>query len=447
MPARFRRRRLNAMTDANATTSTARELARFALSGLAALILLAVVGAFVLRDRGRAEAVRDARGVAELAGRGIVAPALEPGVLRGDPQAIARLDRIVRSRVLTGRTVRVKMWDATGRIVYSDEPRLRGARYRLQTDEQAVLRRGAVEAEISDLTRPENRFERPSGKLLEVYLGIQGPHGRPLLYEQYLRFSSVEASGRRIWMAFLPALLGALLVLELVQLPLARSLVRKVRVALRDREALLLRAVDASQTERRRVARDLHDGPVQDLAGVSFSLAAAAERLRTSAPEAAEELTRAASATRASMRRLRSLLVEIYPTSLARSGLAAVLDDVVAPARARGMDVELDVLDGPRPPLEIETLLFRAAQEAVRNAVTHADARRLEVEVVRRDGHIRLRVADDGRGIDAERAARKREAGHLGLSLIADLAREAGGTVEVGGRAGGGTEVLVEVPA
>jgi two-component system NarL family sensor kinase len=119
------------MADANATTSTARELARFALSGLAALVLLAAAGAFVLRDRGRSEAVRDARGVAELTGRGIIEPALEPGVLRGDPRAVARPDRIVRSRVLTGRSVRVKIWDAAGRIVYSDEPRLRGSRYRL----------------------------------------------------------------------------------------------------------------------------------------------------------------------------------------------------------------------------------------------------------------------------------------------------------------------------
>lgn len=435
------------MTDPNVSTSTARELARFALSGLAALVLLAVVGVFVLRDRGRAEAVRDARNVAELAGRGIVEPALEAGVLDGDAQAIARLDRVVRTRVLTGRAVRVKLWDATGRIVYSDEPRLRGSTYRLQPDEQAVLRQGTVEAEISDLTRPENRFERPEGKLLEVYLGIKGPRGEPLLYEQYLRFSSVAATGRRIWLAFLPAFLGALLVLELVQLPLAGSLVRKVRVALRDREALLVRAVDASQTERRRVARDLHDGPVQDLAGVSFSLTAAAERIGPLSPEAAAELKRAAAATRESMRRLRSLLIDIYPPSLARSGLAAVLDDVVAPARAKGLEVRLDVPDGPRPRLQVETLLFRAAQEAVRNVVAHADARRLEVEVERRDGHVRLRVADDGRGLDAEQIAEQRREGHLGLALLGDLAHEGGGTLEIRPRDGGGTEVVIEVPS
>jgi len=61
--------------------------------------------------------------------------------------------------------VRVKIWDARGRIVYSDEPRLIGARYELGSDEVETLREGDAKADLSDLSRPENRFERQFGPL------------------------------------------------------------------------------------------------------------------------------------------------------------------------------------------------------------------------------------------------------------------------------------------
>ena len=117
----------------------ARPVVTFALSGLAVLVLVAVAGAVALRSLSTSEAVRDARRLATVTGRGIVEPALTTAVVRGDPQAIARLDRIVRTRVLAPDVARVKVWNAEGKILYSDLSALIGKRFRLGADDLRAL--------------------------------------------------------------------------------------------------------------------------------------------------------------------------------------------------------------------------------------------------------------------------------------------------------------------
>ena len=120
--------------------------------------------------------------------------------------------------------VRVKIWNEQGQILYSDEPRLIGEVYNLDEDKREAFTSGDGYAEVSTLDGEENRFERNYGKLLEVYLPVRSTRGQPLLIETYQRYSSVAASGRRTWTAFAPVLLSALMMLELIQVPLARSL-------------------------------------------------------------------------------------------------------------------------------------------------------------------------------------------------------------------------------
>jgi two-component system, NarL family, sensor kinase len=422
-------------------------LTQFGLAGLIAALVLALASVAILRRTGTKEATNDAKRVTNLVGMGIVEPQVTDALLRGDERAIARVDRAVRAHVLKDPVVRVKIWAPNGTIVYSDEPRLIGQRYPLSDDDTRSLRGNGVEAEVSDLSRPENRYERPQKKLLEVYLGIRTPSGRPLLFESYQRFSSVAASGRRTWLTFLPALIGALVVLELVQLPLARRMARRLRAGQRERERLLQRAIDASDTERRRIAGELHDSVVQNLAGVSYSLAAAAERGAATGnghPPVAETLERAADQTRESIRELRGLLVEIYPPSLHRAGLAAALGDAAAPLVRRGIDVRTSVPPELEIPEECEALLFRVAQEALRNVANHADAWHVEVRVERSGDRLSMEVQDDGRGFDTDTP---RPEGHFGLSLIEDLARDADADLVVDSRPGEGTRVRVELEA
>src|SRR5919199_6750397 len=94
---------------------------KFAASGLAVVVLLGVVGVELLRRTGTREAIRNAKETTRLAGRGIVQPAVTDALLRGDPRALARVDRVVRRDVLRDPSVRVKIWTGDGRIVYSDE--------------------------------------------------------------------------------------------------------------------------------------------------------------------------------------------------------------------------------------------------------------------------------------------------------------------------------------
>lgn len=412
---------------------------QFALSGLLATLVIGLAAVAVLRRIGTAEAIRSAKQVTRLAGEGIVAPNLTPGVLAGDPAALRALDRVVRARVLRDGVVRVKLWTPDGRIVYSDEPRLIGARYPVDTEDREALEQGRVEAEVSDLSRPENRYERNQKKLLEVYLPIRGPGGRPLRFEAYQRYSSVAASGRRLWLAFAPALLGGLLLLQLANLPLARGMVRRLRSAQAQRETLLQRAIESSDLERRRIAADLHDGPVQDLVGVAYELSAQAGRVPDA--DAAAALRSGAARARDSVRALRALLPEIYPPSLRQAGLASALDDLATSLSARGVPTQVSV--DAEFDEGTERLLFRAAQEALRNAVRHSGASAVRASV-RRSGDVAvLEVADDGRGFDPAAVPD----GHYGLRLLGDLARDADGRLDVRSAPGAGTVVRLEVPA
>jgi signal transduction histidine kinase len=417
---------------------------QFALAGLAVLAVFGAAAVLALRSLGNAEALRDARQFATLAGQGIVEPTVAPGLLRGRPEAIAAVDRMVQERVLGERVVRVKLWARDGRIVYSDEPRLIGTRFPLDAEKLDVLRTGATKASLSDLSGPENRYEREQGDLYEVYLPIRAPDGTPLLFETYQRRSAVASTGRRIWMPFAALLLGSLLLLWLVQVPLAWRLGRRLQRTQAEREALLVRAVEASDDERRRIAADLHDGPVQDLAGISYSLSAAAQTESSAATRST--LEQAAAGTRDAMRRLRSLLVEIHPPNLRASGLEAALADLLAPLQARGVETELRV-DAPLGlDEEAERIVYRAAAEALRNVARHAGANRIAVSVERDEIRVRLVVADDGAGFRPEDRERRREEGHVGLSLLEELAARAGGRLDVRSAPGEGTTFELELP-
>jgi signal transduction histidine kinase len=420
-----------------------RPVAQFALAGIAVLAVFALAAVLALRSLANAEAVRDARQFAALAGQGIVEPAIDASLLDGDPPAVDAVDRVVNERVLGERVVRVKLWDATGRIVYSDEPRLIGSRYPLDASKREILRTGATRAELSDLDGPENRFEQGQGPLYEVYLPVRASDGTPLVFETYQRRSAVAATGRRIWLPFAALVLGSLVLLWLVQAPLAWRLGRRLQQTQEDRATLLQRAVDASADERRRIAADLHDGPVQDLAGISYSLSAAAER--EASPAMRATLRDAAAGTRDAMRRLRTLLVELHPPNLRASGLEAALDDLLAPLRAQGLETRLAVSPGIALTETDERLLYRGAAEALRNVERHARAKRVDVRLAAVDGTVRLEIEDDGVGFTAATRARSREDGHMGLSLIEELAAQEGATVTIGSTPGDGTHFVLEV--
>ena len=432
--------------DPSQAPSVAGAVAQFVLAGLVAVVVFVAGAVLVLRELGQREALQDARELAELAGRGIVEPALDDGLLAGDPAALARLDRLVQERVLGDRVVRVKVWTQAGRIVYSDEPRLIGSVYPRGEDEQDALLTGETHAELSDLSRVENRFERGQGDLYEVYTRLRTASGTPLLFETYQRSAALVSTGRDIWLPFAGALLASLLLLWLVQVPLAWRLAARLRRSQLERERLLVRAVEASADERRRIAAALHDGVVQDLAGLSYTLEAAADRAEPDVPaRIAATVRETAAGLREAVRRLRALLVEIHPPNLQAAGLEAALGDLLAPLRTRGVETRLGIEEPPRD-AAVELLLFRAAGEAIRNVERHAGARSVAVSVGHRDGRAHVEVVDDGAGFDPAELKRRRAEGHVGLSLLEELAASRGGTLDLRSEPGRGTTFVFEVP-
>jgi two-component system NarL family sensor kinase len=421
-----------------------RPVAQFALGGLAVLAVFGVVSVVALRELAHSEALRDARQFAALAGQGIVEPAIGSALLRGDRAAIDAIDRVVQERVLGERVVRVKLWRQDGRVVYSDEPRLIGSRFPLDDAKQEVLRTGRTQVELSDLAGPENRYERGEGDLYEVYLPVRTPDGTPLLFETYQRRSAVAATGRRIWLPFAALLLASLALLWLVQIPLAARLDRRLRKTQEEREALLRRAVEASADERRRIAGDLHDGVVQDLAGISYSLSAAAHD--ETSPTTRRTLTSAAAGTREAIRRLRSLLVEIHPPNLRASGLEAALDDAASPLRAQGVHTALEIEPGIGLSDDDEQLVYRAAAEALRNVERHAHATRVLVRLRSTPDGVVLEVLDDGAGFTPEERRNRADEGHVGLSLLEEFSAGSGGHLAVRSDPGDGTTVTLELP-
>lgn len=414
--------------------SVARPVAAFVLSGLAALALVTVLGAFAVDRLATDEAVRDARGLAGITATGIVEPAIPAGLIAGDVAAVDALDAVVRARVLDDSIVRVKIWDATGTILYADARDAIGQTYVLGDDAQVALATGAGHAELSNLTRPENASEQGLAPVLEVYQPVVSPEGQPLLLEIYVRYESILSGGRALWMTFVPALVLALAVLFAVQVPLAIRLGRQLRARHREREELLRQALNASDAERSRIAAHLHDGVVQDLTALSFDLALTDD----------DGSRAVADGIRRASRQLRALMIDLYPPNLRSAGLRGALEDLLEPLAARGIETALVY----EPPAGLnattEVVVYRVAREAIRNAGAHAEPTLVDVWVGGSGGRVTLEVRDNGRGFAGATAANRAAEGHLGLRLMRDVARDAGTQLQIVSAPGAGTLVRMD---
>jgi signal transduction histidine kinase len=418
-------------------------VARFAAVGAIALAADVAITAYASAKAGTREAVDTAERSTRATVTDVITPLLTDAVLRSDPTAIGRIDSVVRTSVLGGPVVRVKLWKIDGTVLYSDESRLIGKTFDLGADREVVFNGGKARADVSDLSGAENQFEVTNRKLLEVYELAHTSGGTPVLYETYYSYDAVTSAGKRLWAAFAPISIGSLVVLELAQIPLAWSMARRLRSGQRAREALLRHAIDASDNERRRIAGDLHDGVVQDLAGLSFSLAAAGMNEGIDRTQAAA----ASGALREAMTSLRSLLVDIYPPNLHTEGLPSALSDLLARLGARGITTRLDAdPHGAELDADATTVLYRVAQEAARNVVKHSGA--TDVSMTLRsvaDHTVELLVRDNGVGFEPGTQPALAD-GHLGLHALSDLVSQAGGQITVTSAPGRGTTVAAVVP-
>jgi signal transduction histidine kinase len=220
----------------------------------------------------------------------------------------------------------------------------------------------------------------------------------------------------------------------------------------KEREGLLQKAVEASESERRRIARDLHDGVVQNLAGMAFALSAEASQLKgrpaaeNGDAELLELLETSADETRGAMKDLRTLIIELAPPTLRREGLQAALLEVLREMKRKGTNTELDLPPNLRLREDRGALIFRVAHEVLRNVVAHAQAKNVKVQLITEDGSAILSVEDDGKGFSSKEMERRRAEGHLGTAAIVELAENAGGTLTIDSEPGRGTLVVLTLP-
>lgn len=212
-----------------------------------------------------------------------------------------------------------------------------------------------------------------------------------------------------------------------------------------ERGLLLNRTVQAAEEERRRLAAELHDGPIQHLAAAAFRLEDVRERL-VGGPRGGGELADAVGRTQEELRdqmlELREIVSRLRPPILDQLGLADALRQHVEAVRQGGsFDCQIDVRLDRRLDPDLETVLYRVSQEALTNVTKHAAARHVWITLEDGDGGVRLRIRDDGKGFGPDRLVEIAGRDHVGLIAMRERVERVGGTWEISSEPGLGTEV------
>jgi len=226
---------------------------------------------------------------------------------------------------------------------------------------------------------------------------------------------------------------------ELIQLLAAHAAIAITNARLHEQSREL-----SVVSERNRLALDLHDVVSQKLYSLVLTAEAAATLLDRDAEAAREQVVKLQGIARQALDELRSLIFELRPPDLARDGLCGALRKHVEVLRrvqsaAVEMEGDLELEADPRRDAEI----FRIAQEAMQNALRHAEPSRILVRIGQTDGRLQLDVVDDGVGFDPhEPGLRSRR---LGLTSMEERAQRIGGRLDIRSAPGQGTTVHLDV--
>jgi two-component system, NarL family, sensor histidine kinase UhpB len=219
----------------------------------------------------------------------------------------------------------------------------------------------------------------------------------------------------------------------------------QLQAATAQRQHLLSRLVAAQEDERRQIASNIHDDPVQKMAAVAMRL----DMLGAAHPDVATDpaFAKLLDTVRMSIERLRALMFEVRPHTLDSGGLGAALRTLaqIEQQQDAGTEYVVDWRATALIPPATATVLYRIAQEAAVNARKHARAARVTISVADDREGVSLRVADDGAGFDPD-ATGDSPAYHLGLGAMRERSAMAGGSFEVTSAPGHGTTIDVWVP-
>ena len=212
---------------------------------------------------------------------------------------------------------------------------------------------------------------------------------------------------------------------------------------------LLRKLITAQEEERRKVSYEVHDGLAQTAAGAHQLLQAFARQHPPDSEKGRKDLSRVLQLVQQTVGEARYVIADLRPTALDDFGLAAAVRLQVEKISAQGSKVDYEeALGDERLPPEVETALFRVAQEALTNVHKHAPSARVRITLQRLNDSVRLQVRDWGPGFNPERITDGGGPGErLGLSSMRERVALLGGHLEVHSRPGEGTEVVAEIPS
>ena len=440
---------------------TRRELALLVGFGFLVMVVIGLGAAFASRSVAQDQALEDSERITKRMANFVVKP-LWPDYLSDDPVRKERLGQAVRDRLADGNLTEVTVWSADGVVLYSNRAEDIGKKLPPPEDLPEALAGGTTsdfengdpEADAPTSAAPVDGASSPAkatgpNRFVEVYTPFVVDGQPPMVFEAYYDYEQVDQLANRLLRQTLPLVLVPLLVLQLVQIPIAISLARRIKRHENDRSRLLERALSVSDRERVRFAADLHDGPIQDLAGISYALGAVAP---TVVERHAPLMARVQDALQRSIESLRGLMTDLYPPDLRSGNLDQTIVTLTDRLREEGIEIELDLAEVPTLSEEGAATLYRVARESLANVQKHAQASTVRIGLtVLQSLHgtdqpwVRLTIADDGVGVDPAKMDRRAE-GHLGLRLLVDRVESLGGELLVTSAPGQGTTVQADLP-
>lgn len=297
----------------------------------------------------------------------------------------------------------------------------------------------------------------PSHPPMRTFLGVPVGRGGRRYGNLYL----TEKSGggpfgdedEALVAAFATFAAGAIETARLVLAERARAEALAQLAAAEERERLrrqmLGEILDAQEAERARVARDLHDGVGQALTSVLLGLRLVESSLgsnRLDLDDARRRTEEVRTLVAEALDQARRVAFHLRPTVLDDVGLLAALERLVGDLSIRSatsMELATHGLGETRLPAEVETAVYRIAQEALTNVARHSKATTAGITLSVAEGHLRVVVEDDGIGFDVDAAPTR---GHLGLRGMAERAALVGAKLDVSSGPRAGTTVRLEVP-
>ena len=412
---------------------------------LCAMAVLAVGTVVVATELANDAALREATIRGAALGRTVAGPLVDHRVRTGGPTERSTLDAVLRNRLDDQTIVHIKLWSRDGTVIWADEKNLVGRTFGLPPEVRKLFGTDAVSANFSDLSEDENSAERADAPLLEVYSGTRDADGVPLVFESYWSTGHIQSDTRAIRRRLVPLALGALALFELAVLPLALTLARRVDRVQAERSRVLRHALSAADRERQRIAQDLHDGLLQDLAGLGYALPSVRDQLPPDLEAPRATISESVSIIERDIAALRLLLTDVYPADLATEGLEQAVAELVVRVEATGVDVDVDVAAlHAGTSTEVCQLAYRVIREGLRNVTKHAAASQAQVSARLEGSDAVVSVIDNGTGMASTDPA---EPGHLGLRLLNDSLRDVGGTLVLERTAGGGTSLTATFPS